>query len=32
MPATMDTPNIDQIFLRDRVWPLIRGQCLVHDR
>jgi len=28
----MDTPNIDQIFLRDRVWPLLRGQCLVHDR
>ena len=31
-PATVETPHIDQIFLRDRVWPLIRGQCLVHDR
>jgi hypothetical protein len=29
---TMETPQIDQIFLRDVVWPLIRDQCLVHDR
>lgn len=27
-----ETPNIDQWFLRDRVWPLIRGSVLVHDR
>ncbi len=29
---TMETPHIDQIFLRDEVWPLIRAHCLVHDR
>lgn len=29
---TMETPNIDQHFLRDQVWPLIREHCLVHDR
>jgi hypothetical protein len=27
-----ETPNIDQWFLRDRVWPMMRGRCLVHDR
>jgi hypothetical protein len=27
-----ETPNIDQWFLRDRVWPLLRGHILVHDR
>lgn len=27
-----ETPNIDQWFLRDRVWPLIRGSVAVHDR
>jgi Tetratricopeptide repeat len=27
-----ETPNIDQWFLRDRVWPLVREQVLVHDR
>lgn len=28
----MDTPNVDQWFLRDSVWPLIRDMCMVHDR
>jgi GR25 family glycosyltransferase involved in LPS biosynthesis len=28
----LETPNIDQWFLRDRVWPLIRGATLIHDR
>lgn len=27
-----ETPNIDQWFLRDRVWPLLRQSVLVHDR
>jgi hypothetical protein len=27
-----ETNNIDQWFLRDRVWPYIRKSCLVHDR
>ena len=27
-----ETPNIDQWFLRDRVWPLVRHHVLVHDR
>jgi tetratricopeptide (TPR) repeat protein len=31
-PGAMDTPNIDQWFLRDEVWPLIRQHCMVHDR
>jgi hypothetical protein len=31
-PPTMETPNIDQCFLRDRVWPYVRQSCLVHDR
>jgi hypothetical protein len=31
-PVTMETPNVDQWFLRDVVWPLLRGDCLVHDR
>ncbi|GAA6140600.1 hypothetical protein [Hydrogenophaga sp. 5NK40-0174] len=30
--GTMETPNIDQIFLRDCVWPLIRSSVCVHDR
>lgn len=29
---TVETPNWDQWFLRDRIWPGIRGQSLVHDR
>ena len=31
-PQTLETPNIDQWFLRDRVWPLIHEHCLTHDR
>ncbi len=31
-PRTLETPNIDQWFLRDRVWPLIYEHCLTHDR
>jgi hypothetical protein len=27
-----ETPNIDQWFLRDRVWGMLRASCLVHDR
>lgn len=29
---TMETLNIDQHFLRDQIWPLVRNHCLVHDR
>jgi len=28
----LETPNSDQIFLREVVWPSIRGSVLVHDR
>jgi tetratricopeptide (TPR) repeat protein len=28
----LDTPNADQWFLRDRVWPIARASCLIHDR
>ena len=31
-PATMETPNIDQWFLRDVVWPYVAPHCLMHDR
>lgn len=31
-PRTMETPNWDQWFLRDRIWPSIRAHALVHDR
>lgn len=31
-PAVMTTPNVDQWFLRDEVWPLIRKHVLAHDR
>lgn len=31
-PQHAETPNVDQWFLRDRVWPLVRQSCLVHDR
>lgn len=31
-PPHLETPNIDQWFLRDRVWPFLRGRVLVHDR
>jgi tetratricopeptide (TPR) repeat protein len=30
--ADLETPNIDQWFLRDRVWPLVRASVCVHDR
>jgi tetratricopeptide (TPR) repeat protein len=29
---TAETPNIDQWFLRDRVWAYVRQSCLNHDR
>ena len=28
----VETPNIDQWFLRDRIWAFVRKSCLVHDR
>ena len=28
----IETPNWDQWFLRDRIWPSIRSETLVHDR
>ncbi|MGB0360882.1 MAG: tetratricopeptide repeat protein [Endozoicomonas sp.] len=28
----LETPNIDQWFLRDIIWPLIKPNCLIHDR
>jgi hypothetical protein len=28
----LETPNIDQWFLRDRIWAFVRRSCLVHDR
>jgi Tetratricopeptide repeat len=28
----LETPNIDQWFLRDRVWPIMRSSTLIHDR
>ncbi|MEX1166711.1 MAG: tetratricopeptide repeat protein [Hydrogenophaga sp.] len=28
----LETPNIDQWFLRDRVWPLVRTSLCQHDR
>ncbi|MDO9525398.1 MAG: tetratricopeptide repeat protein [Gemmobacter sp.] len=31
-PPHLETPNVDQWFLRDRVWPMVRQSCLVHDR
>lgn len=31
-PPAVETPNIDQWFLRDRVWPYLRQSCLMHDR
>lgn len=31
-PKTAETPNVDQWFLRDRVWACVRTSCLVHDR
>jgi hypothetical protein len=31
-PLAVETPNIDQWFLRDCVWAYVRQSCLVHDR
>ncbi|WP_421292135.1 tetratricopeptide repeat protein [Aeromonas taiwanensis] len=31
-PGTMETPNIDQWFLRDCLWRYLRQSSLVHDR
>lgn len=31
-PGTMETPNIDQWFLRDCLWRHLRQSCLIHDR
>jgi hypothetical protein len=28
---TIETPHIDQFFLRDCVWQYVRHSCLVHD-
>jgi hypothetical protein len=30
--GVLETPNWDQWFLRDRVWPSVREHALVHDR
>lgn len=31
-PGLMETPNVDQWFLRDQVWPCVRASCFMHDR
>jgi hypothetical protein len=31
-PPALNTPNVDQWFLRDVVWAFMRQSCLVHDR
>ena len=31
-PQAMETPNIDQWFLRDEVWCYVKQSCLIHDR
>jgi hypothetical protein len=31
-PRHIETPNWDQWFLRDSVWPLVRDHALIHDR
>lgn len=31
-PGTMETPNVDQWFLRDCLWRYLRQSCLAHDR
>jgi tetratricopeptide (TPR) repeat protein len=31
-PIEVETPNIDQWFLRDKVWRYVRQSCVVHDR
>src|SRR5262249_41355463 len=30
--GAMETPNVDQWFLRDAVWPYLRTNVMVHDR
>lgn len=29
---SVETPNIDQWFLRDKVWAYVRSSCMMHDR
>ena len=31
-PLAMETPNVDQWFLRDCIWAYVKQSCLVHDR
>jgi tetratricopeptide (TPR) repeat protein len=31
-PSFVETPNIDQWFLKDQIWPLLRDHTLIHDR
>jgi hypothetical protein len=31
-PRTAVTPHIDQEFLRDEIWKIIKQSCLIHDR
>ncbi|QJB58379.1 tetratricopeptide repeat protein [Pseudodesulfovibrio sp. zrk46] len=31
MPESVETPNVDQWFLRDRVWAYVRQSCMIHD-
>lgn len=31
-PKSMETPNIDQWFLRDYIWSYVKNNCLIHDR
>ncbi len=31
-PPALKTPNVDQWFLRDRIWPYIKQSCCIHDR
>jgi tetratricopeptide (TPR) repeat protein len=31
-PNAVTTPNIDQWFLRDRIWRYVKTNCLIHDR
>ncbi len=32
IPPTLETPNVDQWFLRDCIWQYVRSSCIVHDR
>lgn len=31
-PAALTTPNVDQWFLRDCIWPYVKQSCYIHDR